>query len=317
VGVSILLIRKDLAGKKYNQIIQTEQDSSEKYLDECLITEEMKTQRIVGIDPNKGDIIYCSDATGESMRYSVNQRRVETRTGKYRKIIDRDQKTTLIENDKTVKQLEAELSQYNSKTCDYNRFVAYLKAKNQLNQQLFSYYQKPLFRKLKLNTYINTQRSEDQLINRFKAKYGAPSDVLIAFGDHEQKKQMKFHYPTKDKGMRTLFRRHGYVVYLINEHRTSCRCYKCEQPLEEFLKRENPRPWRRLSRPIVKVHGLLRCQTVTCRTVYNRDYNACQNMIKIAQSTLDGLGRPPELSRESVPIDQQITLISADELISN
>jgi hypothetical protein len=131
------------------------------------------------------------------------------------------------------------------------------------------------------------------MINRFKDKYGSPSDVLIAFGDHEQKHQMRHHEPTKDVGIRRLFRRNGYQVYLIDEYRTSCRCHKCGCQIEMFLSRMSPRPWRKQS--VVSVHGLLRCQSVKCRTVYNRDYNACQNMVEIGCNILGSLPRPPHL----------------------
>src|SRR5205807_4489765 len=97
-------------------------------------------------------------------------------------------------------------------------------------------------------------------------------------------------------GMRKLFRRNGYLVYLIDEFRTSCRCHKCESELETFMKRENPRPWRQGN--IVEVHGLLRCTSAKCGTVYNRDYNACQNMILIAENAINGKIRPQYLSRK-------------------
>ena len=40
---------------------------------------------------------------------------------------------------------------------------------------------------------------------------------------------MKFHEPTKGKGMRKLFRKAGYQVYLVDEYHTSCQCYNCER----------------------------------------------------------------------------------------
>ena len=258
------------------------------------ITDDMKRQKIVGIDPNKGDLIYCSDEAGNTFRYTNDQRRVETRLKKYKKIREKEKKTTKI-NGETVEKLESELSKHNSKTCDYDRFVEYLRIKNQLNSSLFDYYSQQLFRKLKFNAFINRQKSESQMINRFREKYGPPSEVLIAFGDHKQGHQMKYHEPTKDIGMRNLFRKNGYKVYLIDEFRTSSRCYKCGCKNEKFLYRNNPRPWRK--NEVVKIHGLLRCQSVKCRTVHNRDYNASQNMVRIAKHKIMGLDRPSYLCR--------------------
>jgi hypothetical protein len=50
---------------------------------------------------------------------------------------------------------------------------------------------------------------------------------VICIGDWEQKKQMKFKEPTIGKGMRTLFRKNNYKVFLVDEFRTSCKCSNC------------------------------------------------------------------------------------------
>ena len=63
------------------------------------------------------------------------------------------------------------------------------------------------------------------MINRFKAKFGAPDDVVVAFGDWEQKHHMKLKEPTKGKGFSKLFRKHGYAVLLVdNSHQLHVLC---------------------------------------------------------------------------------------------
>ena len=57
--------------------------------------------------------------------------------------------------DKMVIELETELSKYNRKTLDYNEFKKYIKKKNEINIKLFKFYENYIFRKLKLNSYIN------------------------------------------------------------------------------------------------------------------------------------------------------------------
>ncbi len=61
--------------------------------------------------------------------------------------------------------------------------------------------------------------------------YGDVSEVVVCVGDWdwdwELGKQMKFKEPTLGKGIRTLFRKKNYQVYLVDEFRTSCRCSKC------------------------------------------------------------------------------------------
>ena len=82
-----------------------------------------------------------------------------------------------------------------------------------MNYKLFEFYEKHLFRKLKLNGYWNRLKSEQKLINQFKKKFGDEKDTIICIGDYEQRKHMKFKEPIKGKGMRTLFRKNGYDTY--------------------------------------------------------------------------------------------------------
>ncbi len=69
------------------------------------------------------DLIYCGSKNEngnlQTFRYTQNQRRLATRLKKYNKIIDKINKETKIEN-KSIKEIETELSLLNSKTCDPN-----------------------------------------------------------------------------------------------------------------------------------------------------------------------------------------------------
>ena len=53
---------------------------------------------------------------------------------------------------------------------------------------------------------------------------------------------MKYCAPTIGKGMRDVFRRSGYMIFLIDEFRTSKICCKCESEhgiTEKFQKQRN------------------------------------------------------------------------------
>jgi hypothetical protein len=108
---------------------------------------------------NYSDLIYCGSKDEndnlQTFRYTQNQRRMETRVKKYSKFIDDLNKHTIID-DKNVKELETVLSHYNKKTCNFESFKDYLTQKNKLNYLLYIHYENRLFRKLKLNRYINT-----------------------------------------------------------------------------------------------------------------------------------------------------------------
>ena len=122
--------------------------------------------------------------------------------------------------------------------------------------------------------------------------------TVIGYGDWEQRHQMKFKEPTKGKGLRKLFRRHGYEVFLVDEFRTSCMCYHCADEnarCEKFLYVDNRSPRSKDERPQILCHGLLKCKT--CSRIWNRDTNASLNIGRAAAAMLRSGERPRYLSR--------------------
>jgi hypothetical protein len=293
VGVSILFLRDDLVGlNKLPKVVKG--SSRELYIDELNDYKVLQGKKIVGIDPGKEDLIYCVDDASKDaniFRYSQNQRRKETKMKKYKNIM-LGMKTKQI-NGKTVIEYETELSKYNRKTLVIDKFKEYVSEKNRINNILFGFYAKQLFRKLKFGRYINSKRNEQKMISNFKKIYGNPDEVVICIGDWEQRQHMKYKEPIMGKGMRTLFRRNKYQVYLVDEHKTSCKCSKCEGGVcEKFMIRENPRPNKDGLR---LVHGLLRCKS-GCGA-WNRDRNGSSNIYKIACNVINNLPRPSYLCR--------------------
>jgi hypothetical protein len=325
IGCSVLLI-KIINGKPINithglqKKVKLMKDNIDEYIENVEITESMKNKRIVTIDPNMSDLIYClskthpyeikvTNKTGKIIkhvkqdenlifRYTQNQRRLETRNKKYNKMQDRINKTTII-NNKTIKEIETELSLYNSRTVNYDNFLSYCKKKNEINKILFDHYEQYIFRKLKLNRYINTQKSESKMIKNFKNKFGDSNNCLIIMGDHDQTENMKGKEPVICKRFRKIFRNNKYEVYLINEFRTSKLCNKCCSENEQFIKRKSQRPKDIIKNKIISVWGCLRCKNVNCKLIHNRDKNATLNMYKIVQDIFNGKGRPKEYCRSS------------------
>jgi hypothetical protein len=280
VSCSIIFVRKDKVGKR---VKQPKIKNKELYIDEV----KVKNKKIVAIDPGKCDLIFCvngSDKKANTFRYSQDKRRNETASKKYGKLL-------LGLKDKKVIELETELSKFNRKTLIYENFMQYVKKKNEINKKLFRFYKQFIFRKLKLNGYLNRLRSEQRLINTFGKIFG--KDVIVCFGDYEQKKHMKFKEPVKGRGFRKLFRKNGFETYLVDEFRTSCKCAKCEGgDCKKFMVRENPKPFRNNLR---LVHGLLSCKN--CANVWNRDCNGATNIYKIALNSINKKERPDYLCR--------------------
>jgi len=113
---------------------------------------------------------------------------------------------------------------------------------------------------------------------------------------------LKFSPPTKGIGMRTLFRKAGYQVYLVDEYKTSKINHYNLQENEKFRKRQNPRPWKT---NIVKYHGLLRSKSVPNseldkQILVNRDVNGSLNIRMIALCHINKKKIPIEFSRKTI-----------------
>jgi transposase len=316
VGCSIQLVRQDLFGQtRMQKSIDT--SIQEKYIDD-VGSDILQSKRLVAIDPNLSDLLYCvtkNDDQVIKLRYTQNQRRKETKSKKYLRIIEGFKQDTTIDS-QTVLQWESELSQYNHKTLIFEQFRTYIRQKNLINSRLLIFYEGLIYRKLRFNGYVNRQRSESRFMNRFRQIFGSSNDVVIGIGDYEQHQHRKFKEPVKGKGFRQMFRRAGYQhVYLVDEHRTSCRCHSCKNVIEEnyvvggecrtFRICKNPRPWRK-EKDIIR-HGLLMCQT--CKKLWCRDTNASLNILEIMNSVREGAERPKYLQRGKVSFSNTTSVL--------
>ena len=309
ISASILLLRDDMLGKR---IPIKKNIITEKYIDELEDYSKLKKKKIVSIDPNMSDILYCVDATDKNrtqFRYTQNQRRKETKIKKYRNII-LDKKKDKIDN-KTIIELETELSNFNRKTLNFDKFKIYIQKKNEINNKLYNFYEVKLFRKLKLNGYINKKRNEQKMINNFKDTYGSPEDIIICIGDWEQKKRMKYgKEPTKGKGIRKIFKQSKYQIYLVDEFRTSCRCSKCGNECSTFRECKNPKPWKK--EETITRHGVVKCQT--CHTLWNRDENSSANIYKVSYNAIRKKKRPKYLRRDKQSISGATSALQTQNL---
>ena len=114
---------------------------------------------------------------------------------------------------------ETELSKLNRKTLIIKDFKEYIKKKREINNKLYNFYEKYIFRKLKLNRFINTQKSENKMINNFRNKFGKPEETIFIIGDYDKGDgHIKGKEPIINRRIRKIFRNNNYEVYLINIH---------------------------------------------------------------------------------------------------
>ena len=291
VGVSIVFQKKATGSKKVEQSELTDP----KYIDEATEEEkqEIKKRKIVSVDPGKGNMIYLWDGENELI-YTNQQRRHETRSIiDSIKILMKRQKNNLIAS-------ETELSKFNGKTTDLNKAKEYLAKKVEVDNANDGFYEDPYFRKLKHRRYINTQRSEDKLLNEIEKTFG--KNIVLAYGDYDSK---NYHLPgvppAIGSGLRKKINKR-FPLFLVNEFRTSKLCCRCEKPLENMKvkvkkgKKEKNK----------KIHRILVCRG--CITIsgsksnssyfINRDRNGTANILKVAKNILETGEKPINFRRK-------------------
>jgi len=245
-------------------------------------TEYLRTHmdQIVYIDPGKRSIYYMmndNDKTPKYLTYNNRQRISETKRLKYNKIRENYKKKHVI-----MKKLEDELANFNSMTCNYEKFKKYVKKKNEANALLFVEYENKLFRKLKWHHFINKQRSESNLMNRIEKTYG--KNPIIIMGDWSMKGKLKYMSTPGISLKRKLAKR--FTIYNVDEFRTSCIEYKSEKKCENLSLPDKKGKLR-------EKHAILSYQNENKREGYrNRDKNSVNNIKKIVRETLKTGERP-------------------------
>ena len=299
--------------KKIKVIIETPYETIESdepiksldYIEKIAITPEMRTKKIVTVDPGTCDLIYCISENktndrknvGEpedlsksytTFRYTQNQRKHEMRTKKYRKIRNALDEVTIIKDNENVTDIHTQLSSMDSKTCDEDAYLTYCRKKNDVNRLLFDHYNTSMYRKLRWNTFMNMQRSESMMINHFQEKFGKPEDVLLVIGDYDKKSShIAGKEPTICRKIRTLFKRHHYEPLKVNEFRTSKLCHGCHAECKQHKQASGRSVW-----------GLVHCTNGNCNLLHNRDKNAALNMLHIVETVLKGEARPEAFCRK-------------------
>ncbi|EIE85196.1 hypothetical protein RO3G_09906 [Rhizopus delemar RA 99-880] len=95
------------------------------------------------------------------------------------------------------------------------------------------------FRKLKFSSKLFFDQNDKKLVRSLRAKFG--QDAVLFFGDWSAP-NVKYQESTRSKGLIRMLK-NGFVVYLINEYKTSSHCPTCENGLEKFKTVPNPHPY--------------------------------------------------------------------------
>lgn len=254
------------------------------YIDE-LSEKQIKNMDLttkVYVDPGKKNLLTMIDDYGNKLIYSNKERLHKNKRLKYMKKLQSYKKTRYIDK------LENILSQFSSKTCNYDNFKDYVFYKNYLSEILIKEYKKPIFRQYKWYSYINTIRSEKELIKNIKNTFG--KELTIIIGDWSIGKQMRNFISTPMIGLKRKLKEH-FNVYHIDEYKTSCINYKTETACENLYLPDKKGIYR-------KLHSVLTYQMENKRIgCINRDFNAVNNMKKLADYWFLNKSRPEPYNR--------------------
>jgi hypothetical protein len=136
VSISILLVRKEFVGKKVRKP-RVGPPPPEQYIDELTDYTKVADKKLVAIDPNMSDLLYCvdgPDADKTIYRYTQDTRRKDTYVKKHRDYLQ-TRKHEVIDG-KRIVEWEVELNVYNKKTTDFAAFETYVAKKNEMNVRL-------------------------------------------------------------------------------------------------------------------------------------------------------------------------------------
>ena len=223
------------------------------------------------------------DDEGNFMTYSNRMRIFETKRLKYQSLL-KNYKDKL-----KITEKENKLSSYNFKTCNFDKFKKCIDEKLKVNKEVYQLYQDIKFRQYKLYSYINTKRSEDNMLNKIEKKYS--KDHIIIIGDWSIGKQMKNFISTPNIGLKRKLKER-FKVYNIDEFRTSCLSHKTEDKCENLYQPDKNNKSR-------KLHAVLTYQMENKRIgCVNRDKNSCYNIKKIFDSYLTTGKRPEKYCRD-------------------
>lgn len=210
---------------------------------------------------------------------------------------------------KTLKDIEKELSLFNAKSCTNNDFIDYIKKKVEYNKKALDEYDTKYVRKLKWFSYLNKNKHENDLLNHIQNEYG--DDIIIIMGDWSGSGKHIKHKTVPNIALkRKLSER--FKVYLIDEYLTSKIHYKhhirCKNLKIPNKIKSEIQPVKKFSS---KLHSVLTYKIVKDEVndkimemgCINRDKNAVLNMEAIVKSLITTGNRPEIFSRTYNPAD--------------
>ena len=245
--------------------------------------EDVKNNNFLCCDPGKNILMMMKDKNGKKYRYTNRKHAKLTKRLKYQRLIQN------YKNKNDISKVENELTNYNSKTCNLEKFKEFIKNKNKINSMLFENYNREIFRKYKWYGYLNRKHTETKMIKEIKRTFG--KDAIIFYGDFGFKTNChKGNISTPNNRLKRLLGKQ-MKLYNLDEFRTSKLNHKTEEACKNLYLPDSKGKSR-------KLHSVLTYKMENKQIgCINRDENAVNNMIKIVNYYLDKKERPLKYKR--------------------
>jgi hypothetical protein len=118
---------------------------------------------------------------------------------------------------KSLKDIEKELSYFNSNSCDHKEYLRYIIKRTEYVKKVDLQYDTTFLQKLRWYEYIDKVRHENNLVNQMGEVFG--KDIILILGDWSNNGSLNFK-PTPGIALRRKLAQH-FTVYLIDEYLTS------------------------------------------------------------------------------------------------
>lgn len=243
-------------------------------IDQLKHASRVEEMLVVGVDPGKRELICAvsmDDAKNSPLvRYTQKQRLRDLRSRQYADEAQRDKPPE-------VKDAEANLAGFNSRTANLADFCAYCGKRHETLDACLAFYADLGHRKRRWKTVIKAQASEERLYRRLDGikKKGDARPIVLAYGSwgiiagRAGAACNRGNPPCIGVGlMRKLSRR--FVVSPTPEAYTSKTCCRCLGPCGPWEEKEEEMG--------KKIRGLRRCTQRDCMLPLNRDKNGATNI---------------------------------------
>jgi hypothetical protein len=223
-----------------------------KWADELSHNDKIRFQSsiLVGCDPGKTNILNISkrETNGRITQFNYS---AKTRSWLTYSYTSRKRMELMKKKNPRIKKIEDYLTQYNSKTSNFENFQDYVREHSKYAKELENFYSRRIFGFMKLRRFKFKKKADEKLVKDIKTKFVGNSnkELTIGFGNWQERKAMKGTASQPNIYLKRLFKRHFNVV-LVEESRTTKVCNIC-------LKEETNQIDKRDGRLI---RGLLTCK---------------------------------------------------------